>query len=75
MWKRHNPFFLAAIVGLVALALALCFAPADAYVVAANVFFVIYLGSFHHQGPEIDAGIPAQAMPPNRMSQSGSFSP
>ncbi|MDR6632216.1 putative membrane protein [Phyllobacterium sp. 1468] len=43
MWKRHNPFYLAAALGLVALALALFFAPRNAYVVAANVFFVIYL--------------------------------
>jgi uncharacterized membrane protein len=43
MWKRHNPFYLAASFGIVALALALFFAPRIAYVVAANVFFVIYL--------------------------------
>lgn len=43
MWKRHNPFYLAAILGLIALALALAFVPRSAYVVAANVFFVVYL--------------------------------
>jgi uncharacterized membrane protein len=43
MWKRHNPFFLAAIVGLIVLALALAFAPHVAYAAAANGFFVVYL--------------------------------
>lgn len=43
MIKRHNPFYLAAIIGLVALGLALAFAPRIAYVIAANVFFVVYL--------------------------------
>lgn len=43
MWKRHNPFYLAAAAGLVALALALIFVPGIAYVSAANVFFAIYL--------------------------------
>jgi uncharacterized membrane protein len=43
MHKRHNPFYLAAIIGLAALALALAFVPPIAYVIAANVFFIIYL--------------------------------
>jgi len=43
MWRRHNPFFMAAIGGLAALALALAFTPRVAYVAGANVFFVIYL--------------------------------
>ncbi|CAN7165753.1 DUF1345 domain-containing protein [Phyllobacterium sp. LjRoot231] len=45
MWKRHNPFYIAAVVGLIALALApgLALSPRNAYVIAANVFFVIYL--------------------------------
>lgn len=41
--RRHNPFYLAAIVGLVALALALGFYPRLAYVIAANAFFIVYL--------------------------------
>ncbi|PSH67450.1 DUF1345 domain-containing protein [Phyllobacterium sophorae] len=43
MWKRHNPFFLAAIVGLIALVLTLAFAPHVAYAAAANAFFLVYL--------------------------------
>ncbi|ATU93029.1 DUF1345 domain-containing protein [Phyllobacterium zundukense] len=43
MWKRHNPFYLAAIIGLATLALALAFAPHVAYAAAANAFFVVYL--------------------------------
>ena len=44
MWKRHNPFYLAFIAGIVALAMAIpSFAPRTAIVVAANVFFAIYL--------------------------------
>jgi uncharacterized membrane protein len=45
MWKRHNPFYIAAICGFVAMALApgLALSPRNAYVIAANVFFVIYL--------------------------------
>ena len=44
MSKRHNPFYLAAIAGLAAFGLALAFAPRIAYVIAANAFFVVYLG-------------------------------
>ncbi|QND51613.1 DUF1345 domain-containing protein [Phyllobacterium sp. 628] len=40
---RHNPFYVAAIAGIAALALALAFYPHLAYVIAANVFFVAYL--------------------------------
>ncbi|MBA8877459.1 DUF1345 domain-containing protein [Phyllobacterium myrsinacearum] len=41
--RRHNPFYAAAVVGLAALALALLVYPGLAYVIAANVFFVVYL--------------------------------
>jgi uncharacterized membrane protein len=44
MWKRHNPFYIAAVIGLIALALTLFLLPRVAYVVAANSFFVVYLG-------------------------------
>ncbi|MGH6860065.1 MAG: DUF1345 domain-containing protein [Phyllobacterium sp.] len=43
MWRRHNPFYLAAIVALAVLALALALLPRLAYVAAANVFFAAYL--------------------------------
>jgi len=43
MWKRHNPFYIAAVVGLAALALALAVAPHIAYAGAANAFFIVYL--------------------------------
>ena len=33
MWKRHNPFYIAALAGIIAFALALFFAPLNAYVV------------------------------------------
>ena len=40
MWKRHNPFYLAAVAGVIELALSLAFVPRIAYVAAANAFFV-----------------------------------
>jgi uncharacterized membrane protein len=43
LWKRHNPFFIAAITGLAALALSLALAPHVAAAAAANIFFVVYL--------------------------------
>ncbi|RCS25180.1 DUF1345 domain-containing protein [Phyllobacterium salinisoli] len=43
MNSRHNSFYIAAIVGVVALALGLAFIPRVAYVVAVDMFFVVYL--------------------------------
>ncbi|MEK1890856.1 MAG: DUF1345 domain-containing protein [Phyllobacterium sp.] len=44
MWKRHNPFYIAAVVGLVVFVLAAFkLSPRIAAAVAANAFFVIYL--------------------------------
>ena len=43
MLRRHNPFYIAAVAGLAALALALVFYPHLAYVLAANTFFIVYL--------------------------------
>ncbi len=43
MLHRHNPFYIAAVAGLAALALALVFYPHLAYVLGANTFFIVYL--------------------------------
>ncbi len=43
MWKRHNPFYLAAAAGVLELVFSLVFVPRIAYVAAANAFFVVYL--------------------------------
>ncbi len=43
MWKRHNPFYLAAAAGVLELIFSLVFVPRIAYVAAANAFFVVYL--------------------------------
>lgn len=55
MIKRHNSFYLAAIAGLAALGLALAFAPRIAHVVAANAFFVVYLGLTAFTIPKLTA--------------------
>ncbi|MEP7453089.1 DUF1345 domain-containing protein [Phyllobacterium sp. SB3] len=55
MQKRHTPFYLAAIIGLVALGLALAFAPRIAYVVAANAFFIVYLALMAFRIPKLTA--------------------
>ncbi|KXF78711.1 hypothetical protein ATN84_02730 [Paramesorhizobium deserti] len=41
--KRHNSFYIAAVVGLAALGLSLAFLPRVAYVIAVDAFFVIYV--------------------------------
>ncbi len=44
MWKRHNPFYIAFVVGILVFAGAVfILAPRSAAVIAANVFFLIYL--------------------------------
>lgn len=44
MWKRHNPFYIAAVVGIAVFAVAVFLLSSRiAAVVAANAFFVIYL--------------------------------
>lgn len=55
MHKRHNPFYIAAFVGLAALGLGLALAPRLAYVVSANAFFVIYLTLMAFKIPKLTA--------------------
>jgi uncharacterized membrane protein len=55
MGRRHNPFYIAAVAGLAALALALAFTPRIAYVVAANAFFMVYLALMTFRIPILTA--------------------
>ena len=55
MRRRHNPFYVAAIIGLAALALSLALAPRIAYVIAANAFFMVYLLLMAFRIPKLTA--------------------